>query len=504
MNGDTFQDILIIQQGTSSSGYRLDSNRAGRAKLTVIRESESLQFKNGGDLSLNFQGDPTLTLPNFFLTPALTTEDIFIGSSGRNPNSLIFTLDPNRTNNRGRPNFQPGIDDGVYIWFDENSNEWTVEASASRKEEINFLFETESVPSISESFTRNLNGKKDVLLTYDPDLGRFVDSTAFANLDDTNIAGRNVVAGDFDNDTDIDYYIVATANTQNLPNVLLENLGNGRFREVSNAAGAAGTNKGIGDTVVVGDYDLNGFLDFVVTNGDALGFDRPFALDGFNQLFQNQGNGNYSIQIDLVGNGVDTNRDAIGTKVYVTTPDGKRQVREHTNGLHNRGQNFPRLHFGLGEQDRISSIEVIWPNGDSQTFQNISANRVIRLEQGNQSINTRFTYDAITPDLTINGTSGDDKLVGSALDNRLVGLSGDDLLKGFKGNDQLVGGQGNDTLIGGPGEDTLRGGSGADEFMYMTRRQGGDVIEDFLSSLDDIVVSAKGLQSWAHRWRSPI
>ena len=258
-NGDSFQDILVIQQGTGTSGYRLDSTRSGRAKLAVQKGSKSLKFKKAGDLTLNFQGDSSLKQPNFFLTPALSRNEIFIGANSRNPRSLTFTLDSSNANYRGRPKVQPGIDKGVYIWFDVAKNEWTVEASATRKEDINFLFKTELIPQIAtEGFKPNLNGKKDVLLTYDPDLGRFVDGTDFANLSDTKIAGRNVVSGDFDNDADLDLYILATANTQNLPNVLLENLGDGKFRQVPNAAGAAGNDKGRGDTVVVGDYDVNG------------------------------------------------------------------------------------------------------------------------------------------------------------------------------------------------------------------------------------------------------
>ena len=195
-----------------------------------------------------------------------------------------------------------------------------------------------------------------------------------------------------------------------------------------------------------------------------------------------------------MGNGTDTNRDATGAKVYVTTSDGNRQVREQSGGGHNRGQNFPRLHFGLGSQKSISSIEVIWPNGEGQVFRNVAADRVIQLRQDRQQINTLFNYGSETPDLTVTGTTRDDTLVGSKLDNVLQGLAGDDLLKGLRGNDRLVGGEGKDRLIGGPGKDTLRGALGADEFTYLTKNQGNDVIVDFTSGLDRIVVREKGFK----------
>jgi Ca2+-binding RTX toxin-like protein len=494
-NGDTFQDLLISQQGTGNSGFRLDSNRAGRAKLSVTRTSQGLTFKDAGILSLNFQGDPSLDLPSFFLGTTITASDIFIGSGKRNPSSLVFDLDPANAPDQGRPNFTPGVDRGVYIWFDNASNQWTVETSALAATEFNFLFETQFAnPEIApKGFTPNLNGKPDLLLTYDPDLGRFVDSTEFANLANTRIANRNTVSGDFDNDGDIDLFIVATANTQNLPDVLLENLGDGRFRNIPLAAGAAGETRGIGDAVVVGDYDVDGFLDLFVTNGDVLGFDRPFELDGTNRLFRNQGNGNHSIQIDLEG--TLSNRDAVGAKVYITTPDRKRQVREQNGGVHNRGQNFSRLHFGLGDQDVISRIEVIWPNGNRQVFNNVQADRVIKLVQGSRTIDTLFTYEPNTPNFDITGTLGNDKIRGTEFDNVIEGLAGNDDIKGLSGDDRLLGGPGNDVLTGGTGRDTLNGGSGNDRFDYITPGQGGDRIEDFLPGTDEIGISANGFKS---------
>jgi hypothetical protein len=84
-NGDTFQDIYITQQGTSTSGYRRDSNNSGRAILTVSRESEGLNLKTTGATKFNFQDDPTLDLPPFMLRTTITAADIRIGATGFNP-----------------------------------------------------------------------------------------------------------------------------------------------------------------------------------------------------------------------------------------------------------------------------------------------------------------------------------------------------------------------------------------------------------------------------------
>ena len=292
----------------------------------------------------------------------------------------------------------------------------------------------------------------------------------------------------FDNDGDQDVFIVATANTQNLPDVLYENLGDAKFRQIPRAAGAAGILEGIGDSAVSGDFNADGFVDIIVNNGDALGPDRNFWLDGTNRLFRNEGNANHWIQIDLEG--VESNRDAVGATVYITTPDGKRQVRSQNSGIHNRTQNFPRLHFGIGQQPIISKIEVIWPDGALQVFRDVTPNRVILLKENNPVITTLFGE---TPDTqSIVGTVGDDRLIGTAANDVIQGLAGRDRLRGSRGDDTLVGGVGNDVLTGNQGQDLLNGGPGQDRYVWSSPKHGGDRVIGFASVADDIFVSRKG------------
>src|SRR5262245_37578493 len=64
-----------------------------------------------------------------------------------------------------------------------------------------------------------------------------------------------VAAGDYDQDGDEDLYF----SRQNASNVLLENLGNDQFREVTTTAGVGTT--GLGFSAVWGDIDNDGDLD---------------------------------------------------------------------------------------------------------------------------------------------------------------------------------------------------------------------------------------------------
>jgi hypothetical protein len=40
------------------------------------------------------------------------------------------------------------------------------------------------------------------------------------------------------------------------------------------------------------------------------------------------------------------------------------------------------LHFGLGDATRIDKVEVRWPNGASQVFEDVAPDRFYHLKQG--------------------------------------------------------------------------------------------------------------------------
>jgi hypothetical protein len=42
----------------------------------------------------------------------------------------------------------------------------------------------------------------------------------------------------------------------------------------------------------------------------------------------------------------------------------------------------PRLHFGLGASKRIERLEVRWPSGQIDRYEDLAANRAYRLREG--------------------------------------------------------------------------------------------------------------------------
>lgn len=494
-NGDGRQDLYIVRQGSSSSGIRRDNDASGRARILLTKAMErGVDLVTNGQMRFNFQGDESLNLPQFMRGLRVKTTDIKIGGQSVAPSSLIFNLDPTAPGMTTRPNYTPGVSRGVYIWYNSVQSQWQVRFSAPGRDELNFIFRaSQPITEMSAiNFVKNPPRIRDTLLINTPD--GFVDRTVAAGLN-IPTTGVNVVNGDFDNDMDVDLYVVSTDLTQNLPNVLYENQGDGTFVRVAGAGGAEGTALGIGDSVATADYDGDGFLDLFVTNGDVFGFMRPFFTDGGNTLFRNQGNGNHWLQIDLVG--MDSNRDAIGAKVEVTA-GGVTQVREQNGGIHNKSQSAQRLHFGLGDNRVIDRIEIFWPNSDQpQVLTNVTVDQILEIQQNSLLLTTANRANGFSPPEPI-PTAGDDLLEGTNGSDRIRGLEGNDTIKGVGGSDRLFGNAGNDILVGGAQADVLTGGAGADQFRFYAPNQGVDLITDFGRGADQLALQGArfgGLQS---------
>lgn len=93
---------------------------------------------------------------------------------------------------------------------------------------------------------------------YRNDGSRFVDVTEGSGADVPG-HGFGCATGDYDNDGDVDVYVVRLGT-----NVLLRNNGNGTFTDVSDEAGVA--DEGFGSSTAFLDYDRDGFLDLYVVN----------------------------------------------------------------------------------------------------------------------------------------------------------------------------------------------------------------------------------------------
>jgi hypothetical protein len=83
--------------------------------------------------------------------------------------------------------------------------------------------------------------------------------------------------------------------------------------------------------------------------------------------------------------GTQSSRDAIGVSVSCDS-NGRKIVRQVTAGDGYQASNQQEIIFGCGAAQTIQSMTVVWPSGQSQTFDNVSTNCRYVLREGNPSL----------------------------------------------------------------------------------------------------------------------
>lgn len=151
------------------------------------------------------------------------------------------------------------------------------------------------------------------------------------------------------------------------PRLFYWNVGNGKFKDLSDAAGPGITTPNVSRGSSTGDLDNDGALEVVINNLGA----RP-------TLLKNYGTHKNWLLAKCVG--THCNRDAIGARVFVYV-GGRRISGEVQGGTSFLSQNDQRLHFGLDRNSRYDHIEVLWPGGARERFAGGNANRVVVLKE---------------------------------------------------------------------------------------------------------------------------
>ena len=154
--------------------------------------------------------------------------------------------------------------------------------------------------------------------------------------------------------------------------LVYRNLGNGKFADISDQAGPALEVPRPARGLAVGDLDGDGRPEVVIVNMNA----AP-------SLLKNQGAQQNYLAISLVG--TKSNRSAIGSRVTVDA-GGHVQTDEVMSGGSYYSQNDMTLYFGLGQSDSVKRIEVRWPNGGTQEWKDVAANRKIALTEGSAKL----------------------------------------------------------------------------------------------------------------------
>ena len=205
------------------------------------------------------------------------------------------------------------------------------------------------------------------------------DGNSFTKLNSTGLTDEanysfGTTWGDIDNDGDLDLFVVDASFDTNIqkPNSLYINNGNDTFTKVTDSYMTSQLGWSFG--AAFGDYDKDGFLDLIVA--------RTYNEGQSNLLYHNLGNSNNWINIKCKG--TVSNKSAIGAKVTATAIIGGvevSQLREVSSQSGYNCQNSLNVHFGLGDATLITKLVIQWPSGNTETFDNLSANDFYTFEE---------------------------------------------------------------------------------------------------------------------------
>jgi len=79
--------------------------------------------------------------------------------------------------------------------------------------------------------------------------------------------------------------------------------------------------------------------------------------------------------------GGSSNRDAIGAIVTVKTSSGLTVRRSVKSGSSYCSQSELPLTFGLGQNDKAASVEIRWPSGRAETYNDMPANLALVVQE---------------------------------------------------------------------------------------------------------------------------
>jgi len=253
--------------------------------------------------------------------------------------------------------------------------------------------------------------------------------------DGKTFAGMGVDFSDYDNDGRPDVFVTDLSNERYR---LFRHSGAGGFRDVSDATGVGGATLPFsGWSTRFVDYDNDGWKDIFVAQGHVMDtiektapnlkylqpplllrnesarFVRVAAGDVFQQEWAGRGaafgdldnDGDIDVVLSNVGQnavvlrneggnqnrwlqirtvGTRSNRDGIGSRVKVSTASGPTQYFTVTTAVGYLSASDKRLTVGLGRDPVATLVEIRWPSGVVQKFENVKAGQTLTATEPGQ------------------------------------------------------------------------------------------------------------------------
>ena len=258
-----------------------------------------------------------------------------------------------------------------------------------------------------------------------------ISGTAYNAMAETE-AGMGIAAGDFDQDGDDDLFLTHLIRETN---TLYENDGTGSFLDVTTDYGLGSMSlrmTGFGTRWL--DFDHDGDLDLFAGNGAVAAVEsllgQPFPFHQPNQLLRREASGFRVLGPDSgVGSVIETtrgaafgdvdndgdidillnnnsgptrlllnqtassghwiqfalkgrqNRHGVGARVVVTLENG-RQLWRHvqSDGSYASASDL-RVHFGVGKERVVRSVEIRWPSGKVSVLKHVEVDQILRVKE---------------------------------------------------------------------------------------------------------------------------
>jgi len=159
-----------------------------------------------------------------------------------------------------------------------------------------------------------------------------------------------------------------SSRTYRQPNSVFLNTQSGRLVDATSGPRSAATERGAHRGCAFGDFDNDGRVDVVIS-----------CLNEAAKLLRNVSEPKQH-WVDLLLTGLRSNRNAIGATVKVTSKSGV-QYNHVTTAVGYASSSSRRVHFGLGADTEIASVEIRWPGGTSQKIERPGLDRCLRITE---------------------------------------------------------------------------------------------------------------------------
>ncbi|MFS1438511.1 FG-GAP-like repeat-containing protein [Shewanella sp. 10N.286.48.A6] len=256
-------------------------------------------------------------------------------------------------------------ENGVYFGY-LGKNKWRSALVRNGNIFWTFKFSLTGVEQVSLGFEPENRNNSDVLLENKGEL--FSDVSLQWNIP-AGVNSLGVTVGDFNNDSHQDLFVYRWGLIgQRISDYMLLNTGNGYFENLTMHGANDIGGPGNGDMGQAFDFDLDGDLELL--NGSE---DGEWYLYN-NQIDQSQSQANYALV--RVGYSPESNVDPISAEVIIETANNTYRKRVGSAGAIFSQSLLNIVHFGLGNAEKIKSIQVKWRNGENIDFTNKSVNQM--------------------------------------------------------------------------------------------------------------------------------